>query len=56
MIVDGSSLRTTRSYFETAKVVLGTDMSDEAGFAFADNRRTPRPIRGHSIALKVVYS
>ena len=40
MIVDGFSLRPPRSYFETGKVVLGTDVSDEAGFAFADNRRT----------------
>lgn len=40
MIVDGATLRPTRSYFDTGKVVLGTDVSDEPGFAFAENRRT----------------
>jgi ubiquinone/menaquinone biosynthesis C-methylase UbiE len=39
-IVDGATLLPTRSYFDTGKVVLGLEVSDEVGFAFAENRRT----------------
>ncbi len=40
MIVNGTTLLPTRSYFDTGKVVMGTDVSDEEGFAFAEQRRT----------------
>jgi SAM-dependent methyltransferase len=39
-IVDGTTLLPTRSYFDTGKVVSGLEVSDEAGFAFAENFRT----------------
>jgi ubiquinone/menaquinone biosynthesis C-methylase UbiE len=39
-IFDGSTLLPTRSYFDTGKVVSGLEVSDEVGFAFAENRRT----------------
>jgi len=39
-VVDRTTLLPTRSYFDTGKVVLGLDVSDEVGFAFAENRRT----------------
>jgi ubiquinone/menaquinone biosynthesis C-methylase UbiE len=39
-IVDGETLLPRRSYFDTGKVVTGLDVSDEAGFAFAENFRT----------------
>jgi SAM-dependent methyltransferase len=37
-IVDGD--RPTYSYFDTGKVISGADVSDEVGFAFAENHRT----------------
>ncbi len=37
---DGTTLLPTRSYFDTGKVVLGAEVSDEVGFAFAENYRT----------------
>ena len=39
-IIDGPSLLPTRSYFDTGKVVSGLEVSDEPGFAFAENYRT----------------
>lgn len=39
-IVDGATLLPTRSYFDTGKVVSGTEVSEEVGFAFAQNFRT----------------
>ena len=39
-MMDGTTLLPTRSYFDTGKVVLGLEVSDEVGFAFAENRRT----------------
>ncbi len=39
-IVDMQTLLPTRSYFDTGKIVSGADVSDEPGFAFAENRRT----------------
>lgn len=39
-IMDGATLLPTRSYFDTGKVVLGLEVSEEVGFAFAENRRT----------------
>ena len=39
-IVDGATLLPTRSYFDTGKIVMGAEVSDEVGFAFAENRRT----------------
>lgn len=39
-MIDPATLLPTRSYFDTGKVVLGREVSDEVGFAFAENRRT----------------
>lgn len=39
-MVDPTTLLPTRSYFDTGKVVAGKEVSDEVGFAFAENRRT----------------
>jgi hypothetical protein len=39
-ILDGATLLPTRSYFDTGKVVTGAEVSDEVGFAFAENYRT----------------
>lgn len=39
-MMDGATLLPTRSYSDTGKVVLGLEVSDEVGFAFAENRRT----------------
>lgn len=39
-IIDGATLLPTRSYFDTGKVISGLDVSDEVGFAFAENFRT----------------
>jgi len=39
-LIDGTTLLPTRSYFNTGKVVSGLEVSDEVGFAFAENRRT----------------
>jgi hypothetical protein len=39
-MMDGATQLPTRSYFDTGKVVLGLEVSDEVGFAFAENRRT----------------
>ena len=39
-IVDGETLLPTRSYFDTGKIVKGAEVSDEVGFAFAENHRT----------------
>ena len=39
-ILDGTTLLPTRSYFDTGKVVSGLEVSDEIGFAFAENFRT----------------
>lgn len=39
-MMDGTTLLPTRSYSDTGKVVLGLEVSDEVGFAFAENRRT----------------
>jgi len=39
-IVDGETLLPTRSYFDTGKVVSGLEVSEEVGFAFAENYRT----------------
>jgi SAM-dependent methyltransferase len=39
-IVDGTTLLPTSSYFDTGKIVLGAEVSDEVGFAFAENHRT----------------
>ena len=39
-IMYGKTLHPTRSYFDTGKVVSGTEVSDEPGFAFAVNYRT----------------
>jgi SAM-dependent methyltransferase len=39
-IIEGATLLPTRSYFDTGKVVTGLDVSDEVGFAFAENFRT----------------
>jgi len=39
-MMDGSTLLPTSSYFDTGKVVLGLEVSEEVGFAFAENRRT----------------
>lgn len=39
-MIDGATLQPSRSYFDTGKVVLGLEVSEEVGFAFAENRRT----------------
>lgn len=39
-MMDGATLLPYRSYFDTGKVVLGLEVSDEVGYAFAENRRT----------------
>lgn len=39
-MIDPTTLMPTRSYFDTGKVVMGREVSDEIGFAFAENRRT----------------
>ena len=39
-MMDGATLLPDRSYFDTGKVVLGLEVSDEVGYAFAENRRT----------------
>lgn len=39
-IMDGTTLLPYRSYFDTDKVVLCLEVSDEVGYAFAENRRT----------------
>jgi ubiquinone/menaquinone biosynthesis C-methylase UbiE len=39
-IIDPQTLLPTRSYHDTGKVVLGTEVSSEPGFAFATNYRT----------------
>ena len=39
-ILDPQTWRPTRSYFDTGKVVSGADVSQEIGFAFAENFRT----------------
>jgi SAM-dependent methyltransferase len=39
-MIDPATLTPTRSYFDTGKVVMGSEVSDEIGFAFAENRRT----------------
>lgn len=38
-MMDGATLLPYRSYFDTGKVVLGLEVSDEVGYAFAENRR-----------------
>lgn len=39
-MMDGTTLLPYRSYFDTGKVVLGREVSEEVGYAFAENRRT----------------
>ena len=39
-IIEGATLLPARSYFDTGKVVSGLEVSDEVGFAFAENFRT----------------
>jgi SAM-dependent methyltransferase len=39
-IIDPKTMLPTRSYFDTGKVVEGLEVSDEPGFAYAENRRT----------------
>jgi len=39
-MIDEATLLPYRSYFDTGKVILGLEVSDEAGQAFAENRRT----------------
>ena len=39
-MIDPTTMLSTRSYFDTGKVVGGLGESDEPGYAFADNRRT----------------
>ncbi len=39
-IIDPKTMLPTRSYFDTGFVVSGLEVSDEPGFAFAENRRT----------------
>jgi len=38
-MIDEATQMPYRSYFDTGKVVLGLEVSDEVGFAFAENRR-----------------
>ena len=39
-MIDGGTMLPDRAYFDTGKVVSGLDVSDEVGYAFAENRRT----------------